>query len=116
LKRLYIHVFTPARSPEGRIGISGGAPALKQTTVYGKPYSKRGDFYTAVKKSVLNYYPSLEPFKECLNATAARENDVVHAAASRKRRFGDTVTSESIADERKTAYRRLHSASTAHEH
>jgi hypothetical protein len=88
--------------------------ACKQITVYGKPYTKRGDFYTAVKKSVLNYYPALEPFKECLNATAARKNDVVHAAAARKRQFGDTVTSESIADERATAHRRLHSASTAH--
>jgi hypothetical protein len=29
--------------------------ACKQTTVYGKAYTKRGDFYTAVKKSVLNY-------------------------------------------------------------
>jgi hypothetical protein len=36
-------------------------------------------------------------------ATSARKTDTVMAAASRKRRFGDTVSAESIADERETA-------------
>jgi hypothetical protein len=89
--------------------------SCKQTTTYGRPYTKKGDFYTAVKKSVLKYYPELEAFKECLNATAARKNDAVQASRARKRRFGDTVTSESIADERLAARRRLHSSATAHE-
>eukprot|EP01047_Picozoa_sp_COSAG01_P107138 COSAG01_NODE_36181_length_521_cov_0.720379_1_plen_81_part_00 len=67
------------------------------------------------KHLATTYYPALEPFKECLNATAARKNDVVQAAAARKRRFGDTVTSESLSDERVTAQRRLHTAATSHE-
>jgi hypothetical protein len=79
-----------------------------------RPYVKEGDFYNNVKKSILQKYPTLKGFKECIGTTSARKTDTVMAAASRKRRFGDTVTSESIADERETAQRRLHAASTAH--
>ena len=82
--------------------------------VFARPYVKEGDFYNNVKKSVLLAYPALKGFKECLGTTSARKTDTVMAAASRKRRFGDTVTSDTIADERETAQRRLHSASTAH--
>jgi hypothetical protein len=82
--------------------------------VFARPYVKEGDFYNNVKKSVIQAYPALKNFKECIGTTSARKTDTVMAAASRKRRFGDTVTSESIADERATASRRLHSASTAH--
>jgi hypothetical protein len=53
--------------------------------VFAKPYVKEGDFYNNVKKSILLAYPVPKGF-----------------------------TSESIADERETAQRRLPAASTAH--
>jgi hypothetical protein len=82
---------------------------------FAQPYTKKGAFYNSVKASILKHYPVLKSFKECLGSTSSRKHDVQQAAAARKRQFGDTVTSDSIADERATAQRRLHTAATAHE-
>jgi hypothetical protein len=108
------------RTKTRSIQISARAPyvvchySCTHPDVFARPYVKEGDFYNNCKKSILLAYPALKGFKECIGTTSARKTDTVMAAASRKRRFGDTVTSESIADERETAQRRLHAASTAH--
>jgi hypothetical protein len=82
---------------------------------FAQPYTKKGAFYNSVKASILKHYPVLKSFKECLGSTSSRKHDVQQAAAARKRRFGDTVTSESLSDERVTAQRRLHTAATSRE-